>query len=123
MMTDDFERRGETPAGGHRGIEAALRASRADGFAPGFAWRVMRRLREAEANPADALARALQRYLARLAPVAAVLAALLAIHNLRAADARQPTLDAALGLPAVTIDAAYSLDAVAAPAGGGEGRG
>jgi hypothetical protein len=83
----------------------------------------MRRLRETEASPAEALARTLQRYLVRLAPAAAVLAGALAIYNVRAADARQPALDAALGLPAVTIDAAFSLDGTAAQADVGEGRG
>ncbi|HEX6747290.1 MAG TPA: hypothetical protein VF092_08310 [Longimicrobium sp.] len=95
-----------------RGVEALLRAQRRDAFAPGFAHRVMRRVRDEQAAPGAAFAAALQRQFLRLAPLAAAAVVALAAWNLREADARQSPVDAALGLPAVTIEAAYSLEPV-----------
>jgi hypothetical protein len=103
-------------------VEALLRAGRHDAFAPGFAHRVMRRVRGEQAAPGAAFAAAIQRQFLRLAPLAAAAVVALAGWNLRAADARQTPVEAALGLPAVTLDAAWTVDAPAAAAGE-EGRG
>lgn len=104
-MNDD---RRETPAGRGSRLEALLRAQRADAFEPGFAWRVMHRLRAAEPDPGAALAAAVQRWFVRLAPVAALAIVLFAALNLRAADSRQSVLEAVLGVPAVTVEQAYA---------------
>ena len=91
-------------------LEALLRGARSDAFAPGFAYRVMARVRGEQADPAAAFAAAIQRQFLRLAPIAAAAAVLLGAWNLRTADARQSPVEAALGLPAVTADAAYRID-------------
>jgi hypothetical protein len=101
------ERRPETPAGGEGRVEALLRAGRAAAFEPGFAWRVMHRLRAEEADPSARLAAAVQRHFVRLAPLAALATGAFATLNLRAADARQTPLEAVLGLPALTVEQAY----------------
>ena len=99
---------------GHDGraprLGALLRASRADAFDPGFADRVMRRLAsEGAAAGADAMADLLAHWFARLAPLAAAAAVLLAVANVaRAGDERRTLVDAALGLPAVTLEGAYA---------------
>lgn len=104
-------------------IEEMLRAGRATAFAPGFAWRVMRRLRAEAADPRAMLAAGLQRYFARLAPVAALAAGVLVILNVRAAGAGQSAVDAALGLPGVTVEQAYApyVDPAATPRTEGQG--
>ena len=98
-------------------LETMLRESRAEGFAPGFAGRVMRRLRAGEATPAAQLAAAVQRHFLRLAPAAALLILAIAALNLRGRDPSQSTLDAALGLPAVTADDVFSFEPGAPPGG------
>jgi hypothetical protein len=98
----------ETPAPRESRMEALLRAQRADAFEPGFAWRVMHRLRAEQTDPREALAVAVQRWFLRLAPVAALAIVLLMALNLRAADRRQTVLEAVLGVPAVTLEQAYS---------------
>jgi len=95
-------------------VEALLRGSRADAFAPGFAHRVMRRVRD---EPA-AFGAVLQRQFLRLATLAAAAVLALAGWNLRGADARQSPVEAALGLPAVTADAALMADASTGEGGG-----
>jgi len=67
----------------HDAVEAMLRAQRQDAFAPGFAHRVMRRVREEQAAPGAAFAAALQRQFLRLAPPFA--AAVVALAALAAA--------------------------------------
>jgi hypothetical protein len=104
-------------------LEAMLRDARRDEFAPGFAYRVMRRVRDEGMAPGAAFAAAMQRQFLRLVPLAAAALVALGAWNLRAADARQSPVEAALGLPAVTLDAAYSLDPVPATHDGREGRG
>ncbi|MBV9109097.1 MAG: hypothetical protein JO306_06810 [Gemmatimonadetes bacterium] len=101
-------------------LEALLRSTRTEAFAPGFAFRVMARVRREQA-PAAAFADLIQRQFLRLAPLAAAGVVALGAWNLHAADARQSAVEAALGLPAVTADAAYTID----PAGatGREGPG
>jgi hypothetical protein len=91
-------------------LETLLREGRADAFAPGFAGRVMRRLRAGDASPTAQLAAAVQRHFLRLAPAAALLTLALAALNLRGRDPRQSPLDAALGLPPVTADAVFSFE-------------
>lgn len=98
----------ENPARQESRIEGLLRARRAEGFEPGFAWRVMHRLRAEQADPREALAAAVQRWFLRLAPVAALAVILLVALNLRAADGRQTVLEAVLGVPAVTLEQAYA---------------
>ena len=104
-------------------VEQLLRAERATAFAPGFAWRVMHRLRAETADPRAALAAGLQRYFLRLAPVAALAAAALVVVNVRAAGAGESAVDAALGLPGVTVEQAYApyVDAAATPQTEGQG--
>ena len=104
-------------------VEAMLRETRQEAFAPGFAYRVMRRVRDEGMAPAAAFAAAMQRQFVRLVPLAAAVLVALAGWNLRTADARQTPVEAALGLPAVTLDAAWSLDAAPATNDGREGRG
>jgi hypothetical protein len=97
-------------------VEELLRAGRATGFAPGFAGRVMHRLRTEALDPRAALAAALQRWFVRLAPVAALAAAVLLVLNVRAAGRGQSPIDAALGLPATTLEQAYApYEAAATP--------
>lgn len=91
-----------------RRLEELLRAGKAAGFAPGFSWRVMHRLRAEGVDPRAALAAALQRWFARLAPVAALAVVALVILNVRAAGRGQGAVDAALGLPAATLEQAYA---------------
>jgi len=117
-------RRPETPAGDEGRLEALLRAGRATGFEPGFAWRVMHRLRAEETDPAARLAAAVQRHFVRLAPLAALATLAFAALNLRAADRRQTLLEAVLGLPALTVEQAYRpYSAAAAQQSNMEGRG
>jgi hypothetical protein len=104
-------------------VEAMLRDARQDAFAPGFAYRVMRRVRDERQAPGAAFAAAMQRQFLRLAPLAAAALVALAGWNLRSADARQTPVEAALGLPAVTLDAAWSLDPAPAATDAREGRG
>lgn len=112
----------ETPAQQGSRLEALLRAQRADAFEPGFAWRVLHRLRAGTADPREALAAAVQRYFLRLAPLAALAIILFAALNLRAADRRQTVLEAVLGVPAVTVEQAYAPFALpATPKGDGDG--
>jgi hypothetical protein len=99
-------------------VEALLRESRTDAFAPGFAHRVMRRVREESAVAAGAFGTVLQRQFLRLATLAATAVLVLAGWNLRGADARQSPVEAALGLPAVTADAALMGDASTREGGG-----
>jgi hypothetical protein len=96
-------------------LEALLRSTRTEAFAPGFAFRVMARVRREQAP--GAFADLIQRQFLRLAPLAAAGVIALGAWNLHAADARQSPVEAALGLPAVTADAAYTIDPV-----GGTGR-
>ncbi|HEX8695721.1 MAG TPA: hypothetical protein VF746_25120 [Longimicrobium sp.] len=96
-----------------RAAAALLASSRAEGFGAGFSSRVLARLRAEETAPAAALARALQRQFLRLAPVGLAALVALGVHNAVAGSregARDP-LEAALGLPAVTFEAAYSSGA------------
>ena len=99
-------------------VQALLRGSRRDAFAPGFAQRVMRRVRAESAGAAAMFGAVLQRQFLRVAPLAAAAVLALAGWNLRGADGRQSPVEAALGLPAVTADAAITVDSPA-----GEGRG
>ena len=76
------------------------------GFSAGFTDRVLARL----AAPRS-LADGLQRGFLRLAPFAAAAAMLLGAVNLIASRASgQPLVERVLGLPAVTLAAAYSLE-------------
>lgn len=102
------ETRPETPAGGDGRVEALLRGERAPAFEPGFAWRVMHRLRAERSDPHAPLAAAVQRQFARLVPLVGLATAAFALLNLRAADDRQPVLEALLGLPASTVEQAYA---------------
>jgi hypothetical protein len=87
-------------------IEAVLRAHRAEAFAPGFSDRVMARLVRA---PVLTLGTSLQRYFAWMTPALVAAILLLAVLNMRAVG--RASVGAALGLPQVTIVAAYALDA------------
>jgi hypothetical protein len=104
------------------GLDALLRGGRAEAFAPGFAHRVMRRVRDEQA-PGAMFTAVLQRQFLRLAPLAAAAVLVLAGWNLRASDAGQTPVEAALGLPAVTLDAVWSVDAPAAAPATGRERG
>jgi glycine/D-amino acid oxidase-like deaminating enzyme len=74
-------------------------------FRPGFSGRVMARL--AAPRP---MAEGLQAVLLRLAPLAAAAAIILGAANLISSRASgQPLIDRLLGLPEVTLAAAYSL--------------
>lgn len=89
-------------------IERLLRASRADRFAPGFADRVMHRM---AARQATLLGPALQHTFKWLMPAAVAAILLLGFFNVRNAGDSRTTLERALGLPQVTLAAAYSFDA------------
>jgi hypothetical protein len=91
--------------------QRALQGNRASAFEPGFADRVMARVR-AESEPAG-LGAVLQRQFLRLAPAAFALLLMFSMRNLLSSDRRD--LNAALGLPTVTLEAAYALQL-----GGGE---
>ncbi len=75
-------------------------------FGPGFSDRVMARLGSSRVAPLNA---GLERWFVRLVPVALAAAAVLAALNLRQGSAGQSKVDAMLGLPAVTLAAAYEL--------------
>jgi hypothetical protein len=82
-------------------------------FRTGFADRVMARIDALPAlqRPVFLLSVNLQRYFVRLVPVAAALAIALGAYNLAGRKRlNQSALDAIIGLPAVTLAAAYSLD-------------
>jgi len=96
------------PAEPESRVAAILRAERASTFEPGFAWRVMHRLRAQAADPRAALAAAVQRHFVRLAPLAALAIVVLAALNLHAAEQGQTVLEAVLGLPKVTVEQAYA---------------
>lgn len=119
------ESRPEHPSEQPGPVEALLRAQRATAFQPGFAWRVMHRLRAGQVDPREALMAAVQRQFARLAPLAALATVAFALLNVRAADRGQSVLDAVLGLPAVTVEQAYApafqAPAAAPPAQEGKG--
>lgn len=95
-----------------RSIEALLRAGQTESFAPGFAGRVMLRLRREE-EAGGLVPLLLQRYFFRLAPAVALVVLLLAVLNVRAAGAGTSRLEAVLGVPAVTLADAYTLDPTA----------
>lgn len=77
-----------------------------DRFHAGFADRVMSRLEREES-----LGRGLQLVFTRLAPLAAAAAIVIAVLNLRGTPASgQSLVSRAIGLPAVTLASAYSLD-------------
>ncbi len=75
-------------------------------FGPGFADRVMGRLSTTRSIP---LSTGLERSFLRLVPLALAAAAVLAALNLRQSSQGQTNVDAILGLPAVTLAAAYEL--------------
>lgn len=82
-------------------------------FRAGFVDRVMARLEglPVPARPVFVLPTNLQRYSLRLIPIAAALVIALGLYNLAGRQSTsQSALDAFLGLPAVTLAAAYSLD-------------
>ena len=83
------------------------------GFEPGFADRVMARVavRSAGTFAVPMMSLSLQRYFLRLAPVALALLIGLGLFNLAGRRSQgQNAIDAVLGLPAVTIAAAYDMD-------------
>jgi hypothetical protein len=89
-------------------IGAMVRAARRDRFAPGFADRVMDRLRE---TTVLSLGARMQRPFRWLVPAAVAAILFLGFLNIRAAGATGVgTLDAALGLPHVTLSSAYAFD-------------
>ncbi|HEX3928927.1 MAG TPA: hypothetical protein VHW65_13100 [Gemmatimonadales bacterium] len=90
-------------------LQQRLADLRVTAFAPGFADRVMRRMR---IEPLPSLGAVLQRYFAILAPVAVAAILLIAVRNVRAANTTDSTIvAAALGLPPVTLASAYVFDA------------
>ena len=104
------------------GLEPLLRAQRVEAFEPGFAWRVMHRLRAERMDPRAALAAVVSRYFLRLAPVAGLATVALALLNVRAASQGQTALEAVLGLPPVTVEQAYQpFEAASTPAKEGDG--
>lgn len=80
-------------------------------FDVGFADRVMARLAQAPLHAAPSMPDELQRVFFRLAPLAAAAVLALAAMNLRSTRATdQPILERVLGLPAVTLAAAYTME-------------
>lgn len=94
---------------GLRRLEQTMQASAADAFGPGFADRVMERLgtqRTAERFPV--LGDMLASLFARVAPVALGLAVIVGAYNVTTSTAEdQSTLEAALGLPDVSVGSAW----------------
>jgi hypothetical protein len=89
-------------------LAAMIRAARRDRFAAGFADRVMRRLQLA---PVISLGARLQRPFRWLVPAAVAAILVLGFLNVRAAGGTgNNAIDAALGLPHVTLQAAYAFD-------------
>ncbi len=94
-----------------RGLGALLKTTDDRVFAPGFVGRVMGRLASAPPTPSALLAAALQRQFSALAPAAAVVLILLAVLNLVGArGVDRSSVEAALGLAPVTLEAAYSFE-------------
>lgn len=83
-----------------------------DSFAPFFADRVMQRLRAERTAKAATLAESLAWLFYRTAPAALMLAVILFTYSVvNRTDNSQTLFESALGLPALTIEAAYSFDA------------
>lgn len=91
----------------------------AQSFEPGFASRVMARVRSerteapegARGQPAWSLDAVLRRQFLRLAPVGLAALVILGAYNLSAASDAQSPFEAALGLKPVTLDAVYEVGA------------
>ncbi len=89
-------------------LERLLRSARSDHFSTGFSARVLQRMR----TPRQELGWSLQRLFLWLAPPALATIAILLFVNVRASGSGPGGLvGAALGLPAVSLDAAYTFDA------------
>jgi hypothetical protein len=80
-------------------------------FDAGFSDRVMARLADTSSRGAPSVSDGLQRAFVRLAPLAAAAVLVLALLNLRSTrSANQPIIERVLGLPAVSIAAAYTFE-------------
>jgi hypothetical protein len=98
-----------------RELERLRAMTTAIDFDAGFADRVMQRIArgdaEALAPPSLVLASGLQRTFWRVAPLAVAAALVLSILNIsHQSTSNQPLLERALGLPAVSLASAYTLD-------------
>ena len=87
-------------------VGRALSQGAVRAFGPGFGDRVMTRLGSSRVAPLNG---GLERWFVRLVPVALAAAAVLAAINLRHGGAGQTKVEAMLGLPVVTLAAAYEL--------------
>jgi hypothetical protein len=94
------------PVAGSDALSSVVRDAAPVAFAPGFGDRVRARL---AAERAQTLPHALERQFLKIVPLAAAAALLLAAYNWWGARASSASaLDAALGLPQVTIASAYA---------------
>ena len=125
LLTRDPDARSELERLGR--LDQIMKQAPRPSFAPFFANRVMQRIRsERSAQQTASLAESLAWLFYRAAPAAvAVAAALFAFNVFSGRQESQSPLDAALGLPVVTLEAAYTFDAtyysvtVAEPTGEG----
>ncbi len=87
-------------------------------FEPGFADRVIERVRAEDAAPVIVLSAALSRQFLRLAPLAAGLILALSAYSLLGTgiSAGQSFMEATFGLESVTLEAVYAFDPTLDPA-------
>lgn len=87
-------------------------------FEPGFADRVMERVRAEDGPPVIVLSAALRRQFLRLAPLAAGLILALSAYSLLGTgiSAGQSFMEATFGLESVTLEAVYAFDPTLDPA-------
>lgn len=91
-----------------RHLGQTMQASAADSFGPGFADRVMEQLGAQRAERFPAVGDMLASLFARVAPVALGLAAIVGAYNVTTSTAEdQSAIEAALGLPDVSVSSAW----------------
>lgn len=95
-----------------KGMANLVAGAQPASFEPYFANRVMQRIQGGREGGATALADSLTRMFYRLAPAAALLALVLFAYGaVNSSDESQNLLESALGLPAITLDEAFTFDA------------
>ena len=92
-----------------KGVANLVSDTDAAAFDPYFANRVMQRIKAERQSLGSALAESLTRIFYRLAPAAALL--LFAYGAVNRSDDSQTLLESALGLPAITLEEAFTFDA------------
>lgn len=91
-----------------RRLDVVVADAASTSFGPSFADRVMQRMTDRARERADLFGDLLSTWFARIAPVAAGLAVVLGVYNVAfLQNEDQSAIEAALGLPSVTVASAY----------------